>query len=160
QPLTSLPFKLNSFIWEDNFAKARQQSFEMVPKEDFEWYLWIDTDDKLIVEAPLQEMFESLDSYTMGVFVRYDYAVEPSTGLVVVEQWRERFLSTKMNWEWHYAVHEVCKGTVGAVQFAKRDHCHIEHLRKNRDDRGARTRNRRIISKAMREYPEESRYVF
>lgn len=160
QQLTEIPVHLEHFKWEDNFGKARQQSFDMVPKEDYDWYLWIDSDDKFVVDAPLQEMFESLDSYTMGVFVRYDYAIDPISGLVVVEQWRERFLSTKMNWKWEYSIHEVCKGTVGSIQFAKRDHCHIEHLRKNGEDRGARDRNRRIISKAMKDNPEESRYVF
>ncbi len=155
-----LALSIQQFKWEDDFSKARNQSFSMVPKDEYDWYLWLDTDDKLVVTGDLDEMFDSLDPYTMGVFIRYAYAVEPLTGLVVVEQWRERFLSTKADWKWEYAVHEVAKGTVGTIQFAKRDHCYIEHLRKSGEDRGARTRNRRIINKCLLEHPEEPRYVF
>lgn len=155
-----VPVYQQNFDWEDDFSKARQQSFDMVPKDEYDWFLWLDTDDRFVVDKPLQDMFESLDPYTLGIFLRYDYAIEPVSGEVVVEQWRERFLSTKTPWKWHFLVHEVAKGTVGTVQFAKRDHCRIEHLRKSGEDRGARIRNRRILEKARKLYPDEPRYVF
>jgi glycosyltransferase involved in cell wall biosynthesis len=148
-----------NFEWEDDFAKARNQSFEMVPKDQFDWYLWLDTDDRLVVDEPLDELIESLDPYTMGVFLKYDYAVHPDTGLVIVEQWRERLLSTKITWNWEFAVHEVCKAPAG-TQFAKRDGVKIEHLRKSGEERGARERNRRILANALARYPNEPRYIY
>lgn len=150
---------IEPFEWEDDFAKARNQSFSLVPRDKYDWYLWIDTDDKFSVDGSLDEMFASLDPYTMGIFLRYDYAIHPTTGLVVVEQWRERLLSTKITWNWEFAIHEVCKAPAG-TQFAKREQCHIEHLRKSGEDRGARTRNRRILANALAKYPNEPRYLY
>jgi len=158
---TSTPIVFKKFKWEDNFALARNQSFSMVPKDEYDWMLWIDTDDIFVVneQTTLQEMFESIDKYTDGIFVRYAYAVEPDTKIVVVEQWRERFLSTKAEWRWEYPIHEVCRSR-GSVQFAKRDHCYIEHQRTSGSEKGARERNKKIIMKSLRENPEEPRFWF
>lgn len=152
---------LKKFKWEDNFGLARQQSFDMVPEEFFEWKMWIDSDDVFKVEEgkTLQDILADIDPYSKGLFVRYDYAIEPSSGRVVVEQWRERVLSTSAKWEWRYPIHEVCAGEPG-IQFSRRNDLWIEHLRKSGEDRGARERNRRIIAKALRENPEEPRFMF
>lgn len=156
---------VNKFEWQDNFALARQQSFDMVKetiddgKETYDWMMWIDSDDTFHAPNGLDEMFESIDEYTKGIFLKYNYAVEPETGLVVVEQWRERILSTDVDWQWKYKLHEVCAAPPGTM-FARRNECWIEHLRKSGEDRGARERNRRILAKAIKEEPEEPRYMF
>lgn len=150
---------VKKFEWEDNFALARQQSFDMVPKEHYDWMMWIDSDDIFHAPNGLDDMFESLDEYTRGIFLRYDYAVEPDTGLVVVEQWRERILATDVAWEWRYPLHEVCAAPPG-VQFARRDDCWVEHMRKSGEDRGARPRNRRIIAKWVKEVPTPPRAMY
>jgi glycosyltransferase involved in cell wall biosynthesis len=146
--------------WEDDFAKARQASFDMIPKQDFDWIMWIDSDDLLVVdEGTLDDMFESVDEYSVGIYVKYEYAIDAETGDVVVEQWRERFFRASVEGEWIYPVHEVFRMKDGS-QLAKRNHCHIEHMRRKGDERGARERNRRIIAKALREDPEEPRNWF
>lgn len=155
-----LPITYEKFEWKEDFSLARNQSFSLVDREKYAWQGWIDSDDIFVTEeGRVQEMLESLDPYTEGIFLRYAYAVEPLTGIVVVEQWRERFLSTKTDWQWVFPIHEVCRG-VNGVQYAKRDECYIEHQRKSGDDRGARERNRRIIAKALRENPDEPRFHF
>ena len=158
---TETPILVQHFKWEDNFALARQQSFDMVPKDKFDWMMWIDSDDIFRVEegTTLDDMFDSLDEYTKGIFVKYNYAVEPQTGLVVVEQWRERILHTSVNWQWRYPIHEICAAPAG-TQFASRESVWIEHLRKSGEDRGARERNRKIIARALREEPNEPRHMF
>jgi len=150
---------LNKFKWEDNFALARQQSFDMVPKDKFDWMMWIDSDDVFHAPNGLDKMWAGIDEYTKGIFLRYDYAIEPETGLVVVEQWRERIMRTDSHWEWKYRLHEVC-GAPPGTQFAKRDEAWVEHLRKSGEDRGARDRNRRILAKAIKDEPNEPRYMF
>lgn len=160
QKYTTLPIVYKKFKWEDDFALARNQALSIIPKDEYDWWLWIDTDDILVGEpGAMQEMIESIDEYTEGIFLRYAYAVEPDTGIVVVEQWRERVLSTKTGWNWVHPIHEVCRSLSG-VQFAKRDHVYIEHQRKDGDERGARERNRRIIARAIRQHPEEPRFHF
>lgn len=154
-----LEVQISHFNWEENFAKARQQSFDMVPKSEYDWLMWIDSDDILVVEDNLKNLLDSVSESYAGIFMRYDYAIEPNTGQVVVEQWRERFLRAHLKWEWHHPVHEVCLAPPGAA-FLRLDGAHIEHMRRSGDDRGARIRNRKIISRAMRENPDVARYVF
>ncbi len=156
---TKTPILSQKFEWEDNFALARQQSFDMVPKDKFEWQMWIDSDDIFHAPDGLGVMFESLDEYSKGIFLKYNYAVEPETGLVVVEQWRERILATDVAWEWRYPLHEVCAAPPG-IQFARRDEAWIEHMRKSGEDRGARERNRKILAKWIKEEPETPRAMF
>lgn len=161
QSLTSLPVVQKKFEWEDDFGKARNQSFSLVPRDEFDYWLWIDTDDKFVVapDTSLDEMFDSLDEYTKGVFIKYNYAIEPQSKIVVVEQWRERFLSTDLDWSWRWPIHEVCAAPQ-ATQIARREQCWIDHQRSSGEDRGARERNRRILSKAIETDPNESRHVF
>lgn len=161
QKYTSTPIVQKKFKWEDDFGKARNQSFSLVPRDEYDYWLWIDTDDELVVQegTTLDEMFDSLDEYTKGVFIKYNYAIEPQTNVVVVEQWRERFLSTQLDWKWKWPIHEVCAAPF-ATQIARRDTVWINHQRRSGDDRGARDRNRRIIKKAIDTYPDKSRYVF
>jgi glycosyltransferase involved in cell wall biosynthesis/tetratricopeptide (TPR) repeat protein len=160
QKFTNLPVVWKKFKWEDDFALARNQALSLIPVDEFDWWMWIDTDDIFVAEeGALQEIFDSLDEYTEGIFLRYAYAVEPETNIVVVEQWRERIMSTKADWRWVFPIHEVCKSVSGA-QFAKRDQAFIEHQRKSGEERGARDRNRRIITKALKENPDEPRFHF
>ena len=160
QKWTSLPIVYKKFKWEDDFALARNQSFSLVPKDEFDWMLWIDTDDVLVGEpGAMDKLFESLDEYSLGVFLKYEYAVDPETGVVVVEQWRERILSTKMEWTWVFPIHEVCR-SISHIQYAKRGELHIRHQRQSGETRGARDRNKKIIMKAAKENPNEPRYQF
>jgi glycosyltransferase involved in cell wall biosynthesis/tetratricopeptide (TPR) repeat protein len=184
-----LPFLVQKFGWEDDFAKARNQSFEMVPKDEFDWLIWIDSDDELVVETPelteffhnsksemnmqewtdtfnlagknaLTEMLESLDPYTQGVYLRYDYAFDPETSKVAVVQWRERILSTKVSWQWVFPVHEVVFSPAN-TQFARKHEVYIKHHRKVKEtDSAARIRNRKIIAKSLKENPNHPRMQF
>lgn len=156
---TTVPLKYEKYEWKDDFGLARNQSFALVPRNKFDWYFWADVDDVFQVQAPLADMFETLDEYTNGIFIKYNYAIEPGTGITVVEQWRERFLSTSLEWRWKWPIHEVC-ATPQATQLARREHCWIDHQRKSGEDRGARDRNRRILQKAAKDDPNESRHVF
>jgi glycosyltransferase involved in cell wall biosynthesis len=153
------PFLVQKFRWEDDFAKARQQSFDLIPKDEFDWIIWIDSDDVLIPEKSFDEMFESIDEYTQGIYLRYDYSVDPETGAVDVQQWRERVLSTKVDWQWKYPIHEVATSPIG-TQFAKCDHLYLRHLRDLEDSQKTRERNRRIISKSLSEDPTDPRMQF
>ena len=156
---TSLPVKVGKQEWKEDFSYARNHALSLIPRKDFKWWFWIDTDDVLVAPKGLQPIFDSLDAYTQGIFLKYDYAIEPNTGERVVVQWRERIFSTEWQWLWRHPIHEVCTGPMH-TQFARRDDVWIEHLRAAGEDRGARTRNRRIIAKAMKDFPEEPRHMY
>ena len=155
-----LPFLVQKFGWENDFSKARNQSFEMVPKDEFDWIMWIDSDDILVAEKPLREVLKSIDEYTQGVYLRYDYAVDPATNKTSIEQWRERIFTTKINWMWVYPVHEVVFSGAG-TQFAKREGVYVRHQRNpGANDEVARKRNRQIISAWLAENPKHPRAQF
>jgi glycosyltransferase involved in cell wall biosynthesis len=159
QKWTDIPLHQSKLAWEDDFAKARNHSFSLVPRDEYDWYLWLDTDDEFVAEKPVQEVLDSLDPYTQGVYLRYDYSIDPITNQVVVQQWRERILSTKVDWKWVYPVHEVARGPLGTV-LGQREHLFVKHHRDTSESNGTRERNRRIIARALRETPDDPRMLF
>jgi glycosyltransferase involved in cell wall biosynthesis len=153
-------FRIKQFTWEDDFAKARNQSFSMVPKEKFDWILWLDHDDSLLEGENIQAMLQSLDSETQGVFLKYEYGYDPDNQKPIVVQWRERLLRTDGKFRWNYPIHEVCHGAPG-TQYARKTEVVVRHHRTTgAEDRPTRERNRRILAKARREDPDQPRYDF
>jgi glycosyltransferase involved in cell wall biosynthesis len=161
---TSVPITYRRTTWEDDFAAARNVSYEMIPKKDYGWWMWLDTDDVLVAPDGLGPLIDDPDPYTRGFFTRYAYAIDPETGACMVEQWRERLMSLDWVWSWRYPIHEVCHAPAG-TQFSWADgedssKIYVEHLRKNKEDRGTRERNRRIVMKALRQEPDNPRYHY
>lgn len=150
--------------WVDNFSKARQQSFAMVDREEFDWVMWVDSDDCVAIRYPgaLTELLESVDPFTQQIFCKYDYGVDQETGDVIVEQWRERIMRTDGEWRWRYIIHEVCHGPAGTQ--LKRDDGELvvikHHRQRGADDTTTRRRNRKLLMKARKEFPREIRYDF
>lgn len=154
-----VPIEWGRFEWCDDFAAARNHSFSLIPKNEFDWVMWLDTDDVLVGGENIQSVIDSLDPYTDGVMLKYDYAVEPTTGVVVVEQWRERLLKLSSDWKWRYSIHEVAYAGL-FTQMAHRDGVSVRHLRKSGEDRGARVRNRKILAREIKSPDCDSRYLF
>lgn len=154
-------FTWKHFDWEDNFATARNQSFAMIREHDveFDWWMWIDSDDVLVDGDKLQEMIASLEPETDAVFLTYNYGVDPITGNVLVHQQRERLLKSTADWNWVYPVHEVAHAAPG-TQLTYRDNVRIKHNRKDRSEESTRGRNRRILSKALQQEPNNPRYKY
>src|SRR6266568_4562910 len=73
QEWTKTPIYIERFKWEDDFSLARNQAIQMLPKEPNAWALWIDTDDILVAPEGVGAMFEMMDEYTRGIFLRYAY---------------------------------------------------------------------------------------
>lgn len=156
-----LELRIRQFEWNDDFGKARQESFEMVPKKDFDWVFWLDTDDELSSDTgeTLKDIAEECPPQAVGVFLKYNYAIEPETGIVVVEQWRERLMRANVEWRWMHPIHEVCLAPPGST-FTRLNGVYVNHLRTSGEERNSRERNRKIISKARREHPDVPRYAF
>lgn len=153
-------FCVEDFTWEDDFAKARNESFDLVPRDKFDWILWLDHDDSLLQGENLQDMLNSLDSETQGVFLKYEYGYDPDNQKPIVEQWRERLLRTDGKFRWNYPIHEVCHGAPG-TQYARKEDVLVRHHRTTgAEDRPTRDRNRRILVKARKEDPDQPRYDF
>lgn len=160
------PITYQYYAWEDDFSVNRNHSFQMVRNwegltgEIFDWTIWLDTDDTLEGGENLQSMLNGVDSETQGIFLRYDYAVDPDTGFVLAVQQRERLFRRDARAVWHYPIHEICHCPAG-TQYARRDEVSIRHWRQAEFENNAtRERNRRILVKARRENPEEPRFLY
>lgn len=164
---SGIPVVHRHLPWDDDFAAQRNESFRIARhffQADLDkcWILWIDTDDELKFEhGDLHTLVDGLDDATTGVFLRYDYSLEPNTGVVIVEQWRERLLRADVPWKWSHRIHETCMGPAG-TQWARREYAWIVHHRPvgQTPDLETRARNRRILTKALEQDPHEPRYVF
>lgn len=156
------------FDWQDDFSVARNQSFDLVhsynkttgSESPIQWLLWIDSDDTLEGGDQLQELIADLDSNTQGVFLRYDYAVDPETEQVLAVQWRERLFRLDVPIKWFFPIHELARTPIG-TQYARRHEVWIRHWRQPKmESSETRERNRRILTKARRENPGEARFQY
>lgn len=165
-PELSYKVMMRHFTWDDDFSKSRNDSYQMVhdymllSQKHYEWILWIDTDDTLEGGEHLQELIDELDPNTQGVFLRYDYAVDPDTDTVLAVQWRERLMRTDAKFVWHYPIHEICHAPPG-TQFARKGQVWIRHWRMPKADNAAiRERNRRLLTQARKLFPDEPRFKY
>lgn len=103
-----------TFDWIHDFSAARNESFqnihdyEALADDNFDWILWIDTDDTLENGEKLTSLIDSLDENTQGVMLRYDYSVDKETEQVLAVQWRERLFRGDLKLKWYYPIHEIC----------------------------------------------------
>lgn len=95
--------KIFDFPWVDNFAAARNFSFEQATQD---FILWLDADDVLTFAD--QERFKALkaalDPATDMVLMSYDTGFEDFR--VTCTYWRERLLRRAGNYRWLEPVHE------------------------------------------------------
>jgi 2-polyprenyl-3-methyl-5-hydroxy-6-metoxy-1,4-benzoquinol methylase/glycosyltransferase involved in cell wall biosynthesis len=96
--------KVVDFKWVDDFAAARQASYDALGPVDFT--LWADADDVIEGAKKLPELAASMPPEIAGFMFRYDYARDEA-GNCVCELWRERLVRNIPNCNWQLPVHEV-----------------------------------------------------
>lgn len=94
--------KISFFQWEKDFAKARNYAKAQIPDE-FEYMIWLDTDDKLQGGEHLKKLLErDIDAF----FCVYNYQIDENTGQVLIKHPRERIVR-KNAYEWVGKLHET-----------------------------------------------------
>ena len=154
-----VPLFIEQFKWENNFSAMRNNNFAMVPKDEYDFYLWMDSDDTLVGGENIQAALGNLAENESGLFLRYDYQMHEELDIALIQQWRERLLSTKDKWVWFWPVHEVCHSRPGTV-FGKSEKVWICHWRKPEYDKETRIRNRAILQQASKDSPDEPRIMY
>lgn len=152
--------------WVNDFAYARNESFELVynhmkahsadPDSQFDWIMWLDCDDVLPEHVDLQAQIKILRrKHAHGAFVNYNYSLDPNTGTVFVSHMKERIFRTDVDWNWSYPIHESCHGPI-ATRMARLepDEISVNHLR---NDVSRRPRNRAIIEAWFKREPDSMR---
>jgi glycosyltransferase involved in cell wall biosynthesis len=96
--------KIYDFPWIDDFAAARNFSFE---KATMDYVMWLDADDILLKEDrdKLAELKNTLAPSVDVVMMKYNTAFD-ARGNVTFSYYRERIVKRACNFRWHEPVHE------------------------------------------------------
>ena len=159
------------FVWDDNFAAARNHSFSLVPLEKYSFCLWIDLDDELQRGEELQPMLNSLKHETQSVMMNYVYATDPTSGDTHSIQGRERLFRTDLvsapGAGWVHELHETFMFPPGTQLARKTDEDkdpyilhHKQEQFEDGKDAASRERNRRILTKMLTNNPNDTRARF
>lgn len=87
--------------WRDDFAWARERSFELVP--DADWIMWADADDELVGGELLRDVIAAHPNAD-ALEVSYRAALPDGSGYVVMNP--PRLLRRASGWRWTHALHE------------------------------------------------------
>lgn len=102
--IAGCPIYVSKFEWVEDFAKARQFSFDQVDPA-FDFVMWLDLDDALSD----REAFIHFRDHSMHCadfwLANYHYAFGPD-GSPVCTFLRERIIRQGMNFKWHFFLHE------------------------------------------------------
>lgn len=156
------PVMIRAIGWDKDFARARNDNFAMVPKDDYDWIMWLDSDDALEGGDNILAALDALPSKVKLVFAHYIYAFDQKTGEVKVEQPRERFFRTDIDVQWFWIIHETCNVPPGVMMSEiPKEQVAIRHWRDvfGPDNKKARDRNRDMLVEALRDNPEAARYA-
>lgn len=99
------PVYLHQGTWRDDFAWARQQSFELATST-MDWLIWLDADDVLRGDATLHQVIGAAEHECDGFALLYEYAHDEDDNPVSV-LWRERLVRRDRGYRWQGRVHEV-----------------------------------------------------
>jgi glycosyltransferase involved in cell wall biosynthesis/tetratricopeptide (TPR) repeat protein len=167
---------MRSFPWQDDFAAARNFSFEMVPRDEYDWIMWLDSDDELIGSAsddpdryweeprpPAECMVAMLDDIrpdTQAIWWNYAYAWNDALDRPRIDHWRERMFRADNVPSWRYMIHEVGAIRPGSIT-GRSTKLWVRHWFEStpESERATRERNRRIVAKAYGLDPENPRYI-
>jgi glycosyltransferase involved in cell wall biosynthesis len=140
--------------WKDDFAAARNASFDLVrraierDKVEYDYILWLDCDDVVPPRADFYSACEEMKSRKAhGAFVNYEYQYDEEHDVVMAEHYKERLFRTDVDWSWIYPIHENCIGPMGArmTKLEANQYWTVRHLRG--EVKPKRERNRRIVKK-------------
>ena len=113
-------------VWEDNFAKARNENLAMVPSS-FDWVIWLDTDDTVKNPKKIREVAEQSKGFDC-IYVDYDYAHDDEGNITVRHMVGRLFRKNGSHgWNENTHIHETLIETRGVVQGMTKDFKIIHH---------------------------------
>lgn len=131
--------KVKETEWEGNFAKARNISFDMVPKK-YDYILWLDADDTLENGKKIPKLIKNSKDAD-GVYLKYNYAHD-EFGNVTVTHYVARIVKNNQAFVWKssfndekYSVHETL-GERRKTKAVMNDEVYVKHhaSEERRDD--------------------------
>lgn len=126
------------------FDNARNASFQSVPK-DYDWILWLDTDDILLGGENLHTLAEKgLEDGVEAYYFNYLYQIEPDeqgrVKHVLIQHLRERLVRNTDVYEWVAPIHETLIEKHTTVKMDT-PACEVVHLADDKDRVASMMRN-------------------
>lgn len=157
--LAGCPIFVHHFTWVNDFAKARQFSFDQVPK-NIDYIMWLDGDDCL----GNREAFIHFRDHTMHCcqqwLVPYLYHFNPN-GESICTFNRERIIKNNYGFHWEYFVHE---GIISPENKKVTTHFistfDIRHMRTEQDIVNDRNRNLSLFKDREAELDSRMQYYY
>lgn len=154
-----LGFKVSHFDWIDDFAAARNFSFEQATSD---YIAWLDLDDAL----QNKDAFIKFRDDVMGLadywVANYHYAIN-AEGKPVCSFVRERVIKKSRGFKWKYFLHEgiipsLDSGEPVRAQFIGT--WDVKHMRTEADLKKDKSRNITIFEKQIKKQPLDARMTF
>lgn len=143
--------KVSYFEWVDDFAAARNFSFEQATGD---WIIWLDDDDLIEGAEKLHMLAEEGEKRGLGVYhLVYHYRFDKQ-GHPTVSQTRERLMKRSLGWKWEGRVHEFC-GSQTPHQVGFSDDVVIRHT----TNEARSERNIRLLKMMEQENPDDPRLL-
>lgn len=96
------------YLWHDDFAAARNFSFQQATKD---WILWLDDDDVVQGGENLGKALNDAEERGIAkLHMMYHYRHDADGRPIVIQQ-RERLMKRGLGWKWYDRVHEYCAST-------------------------------------------------
>lgn len=143
---------ISYFIWEKDFAKARNYNFSQVGKE-YDYICWVDTDDTIKGVKKLRKLIEDnpADAYSM----MYNYSRDERGNANVVHQ-KTQIVKNDGCVVWKGRLHEDFSPTRELKTYLIKDIVRV-HLAEHKDFEEAKIRNLEIAKEGAKEIPEDPR---
>jgi len=137
--------KIIPFEWQNDFAKARQLTFDNATND---LVLWMDADDTFEHPESLLDLLDFFQDHRLGaLWLFYDYE-QDEYGNTTMAVWRERILRRKW-FKWSGVVHEEALRQLDCIQSKVQiEKCYIKHHITNKDLKVSGERNL-VISKTQ-----------
>lgn len=130
--------------WRDDFSYTRNACLALATQPHVGW---MDSDD-LVVGA--ENFAREIERARGGrILAPYDYIVDPETGAVIHQQWRERIVPNDGTWIWHHPTHEGLVKKNGAAPIDPGTDYWVSGIRwvHQRKEVGARSRSLAMLRK-------------
>jgi glycosyltransferase involved in cell wall biosynthesis len=144
------------FTWNDDFSEARNFALSKVKTT---WTIMVDADDIMKTEDRdvLRTKIPSLSLEIAGVILPY---LLPSAYTGYVKSYKPRIWRTSFGFRYHLPVHEYLDAPAHILQTFIRIETPVYHSASPSEFSKSFPRNIRILEKAIRKQPQETRLLF
>ena len=138
--------KVFDFAWCDDFAAARQFSFDRTTSE---WVGWIDADDVVLNAAAIRDSLAAQPPETGSTSWRYIYEHDVY-GNPAYQYWRERCARNDGSYRWVGRIHEYLQSSVSQSQVQVPEIV-VEHFREQQRTPAKMRRNLALLERELAE---------